>query len=96
MHGDRPRVTPHEFQHFVRPSLSSHGFSEHQINQVEMAFHSNLESNPNHPRYKAGVDSQSLGATMQFMRAHPGATAVGQHHWDIVEQVMQKHIDERK
>jgi hypothetical protein len=96
MDGNRPRVTPHEFQHFVRPSLSHHGFTEHQINQVEMAFHSNLERNPHLPSRKAGVDSQSLAQTMQFMRAHPGAIAIGAHHWDIVEQVMQNHIDKRE
>ena len=93
--GDRLRVTPHEFMHDVRPVLSSRGFTEHQINQVEQTFHSSLLGDPNHPSWKAGVD-ETLNATMGYMRQHPDATAVGQHHWDIVEEVMKHNINNRR
>ena len=91
----RLRVTPHEFMHDVRPTLSSRGFTEHQINQVETAFHSSLMGDPNHPAWKAGVDKKTLDETMGYMRKHPDATAVGQHHWDIVQEVMEHNINRR-
>ncbi|HVW82583.1 MAG TPA: hypothetical protein VHC68_01395 [Candidatus Paceibacterota bacterium] len=95
MYGDRPRVTPHEFQHYVRPELLNKGFTEHQINQVETAFHESLAGNPHLPSWKPGVDAENLAQTMQYMRAHPGATMVGPHHWDAVNEVMEKYIHER-
>jgi len=89
------RVTPHEFMHHVRPVLSSRGFTEHQINQVEATFHSSLMGDPNHPSWKAGVDAKTLDMTMSYMRKHPSATGVGPHHWDVVEEVMKHNIDHR-
>jgi hypothetical protein len=91
-YGDRPRVTPHEFEHQVRPALMSHGFNEHQINQVAVAFQSSLQQNSHLPNWKPGVDKETLYDTMSYMRAHPGASTLGEHHWAVVEQVMQKHI----
>ena len=95
MYGDRPRVTPHEFQHYVRPELMSKGFTEHQINQVEMAFHGALAGNPDTPRMKPGVDAGNLAQTMQYMQRHPGTTMIGAHHWEQVNEVMEKYIHER-
>jgi hypothetical protein len=89
---DVPRVTPLEFRSKVRPALSSHGFTTHQLDQVEAAFHDNLENVPHLASWKPGVDKESLAQTMEFMRKHPGATAIGPHHWDKVEEVMTRHI----
>jgi hypothetical protein len=76
----------------VRPSLSNHGFSHHQIEQVEAAFHSSLSHDPDHPDWAAGIDAKALDATIGYMRKHPDATAIGPHHWDTVREVMMKHI----
>jgi len=81
--------------HEVRPALSNHGFTEHQINQVEAAFHSSLMGDPNHPGWKAGIDAQTLDATLGYMSKHPDVTSVGPHHWDTVRQVMQRSIENR-
>ncbi len=89
----RLRVTPHEFMHEVRPSLMNRGFTEHQINQVEMAFHSSLMGDPDHPSWKAGVDQKTLDTTLGYMQKHPGTTMVGPHHWDVVREVMEHHIN---
>jgi hypothetical protein len=79
--------------HDVRPVLSNHGFTEHQINQVEAAFHSSLMGDPNHPSWKAGIDKKTLDQTMEYMSKHPDATSVGPHHWETVRQVMERNID---
>ena len=92
MYGERPRVTPHEFMHNVRPALSGRGFTEHQINQVEAAFHSSLLGDPDHPSWKTGIDPKTLSTTLEYMKSHPDVTAVGPHHWDTVQQVMEKYI----
>ena len=91
----RLRVTPHEFMHDVRPTLKSRGFTEHQINQVETAFHSSLMGDPDHPSWKAGVDQKVLDQTMGYMKQHPGTTALGEHHWATVAEVMQHNINRR-
>lgn len=90
------RVTPHEFMHGVRPALSNRGFSEHQINVVEAAFHAHLEKDPDHPFWTPGVDKKSLDSVMEYTRSHHDATrALGPHHWDIVQEVMEHHINTR-
>jgi hypothetical protein len=81
--------------HNVRPALSGRGFSEHQINQVEAAFHSSLMGDPNHPSWKAGIDEKSLDTTISYMQKHPDATVVGAKHWEVVREVMQNHITHR-
>ncbi len=92
MFGERPRVTPQVFQRQVRPALMDHGFTEHQINQVETVFHESLASNPDIPSWKPGIDANTLDQTMQYMRAHPSATAVGPEHWNTVEEILRSHI----
>lgn len=91
----RLRVTPHEFFHEVRPALRNRGLTEHQVNQVEVAFHSSLIGDPNHPSWKAGIDQKVLDQTIGFMKAHPGTTAVGEHGWAKVQEAMQHSINRR-
>lgn len=88
----RLRVTPHEFMHDVRPTLSSRGFTEHQINQVEQSFHSSLMGDANHPGWATGIDKKTLDATLGYMSKHPDTTAIGPHHWDVVREVMEHNI----
>ena len=92
----RLRVTPHEFFHEVRPHLKTQGLTEHQINQVEATFHSSLMGNPDHPAYTAGIDQKVLDQTLGYMKAHPSASALGEHAWGKVAEVMQRQINERK
>jgi hypothetical protein len=88
---DVPRVTPTEFANKVRPALASHGWNDHQLNQAEALFHESLAGKPTSD-WAPGVDEHSLESTMQFLRAHPSATAIGPHHWDQFQEVMQKSI----
>ena len=92
MFGERPRVTPDEFKYKVRPALSSHGFTDHEIDQVEAAFQAQLQGNPAIPDWKPGVDKEALMQVLSYMRAHPHDTALGPHHWDTVEEVMLRYI----
>jgi len=92
-YGDRARVTPIEWRYKVRPQLSSMGWTHHQLDQAELAFHEALGGNPELPSWKRGVDRTQLEETLGYMKKHPGVTAIAPHHWEQLEEVMQRHID---
>jgi len=91
----RLRTTPHEFFHDVRTVLSNKGLNDHKIDQVQMAFHSSLIGDPNHPSWTKGIDQRTLDQTMSYMRAHPHATALGEHEWGMVQEAIQHSINRR-
>ncbi len=85
-----PRVTPHEF-HKVRAELSNHGWTEHQINLAENAFHDNL-TEEHSSTWKVGIDRKSAAAHLVYLREHKDVAHLGEHRLDQLASALYRHM----
>ncbi|MBI3572002.1 hypothetical protein HY091_00485 [Candidatus Kaiserbacteria bacterium] len=92
MFGDRPRVTPQEWQERVRPALNSEGLTDHQLDRLETMFEQSFQKNPAIPEWKPGIDEPALAQTMQYLRAHKDGSLFDDRQLDLIESVLRKYI----
>lgn len=93
MFGDRPRVTPEEWKNHIRPSLSSQGWTDHQLDRVEALFEQSFQKNPAIPEWKPGIDQAALDQTMTYLKSHADSIPdLGPQHIALLQSELEKYI----
>ena len=95
MFGDRPRVTPQEWQEYIRPHLSEQGFREIQIDKIQALFEQSFQTNPAIPDWKPGIDQAAMEQTMTYLKAHKDEVMLDDHQLDILQSELLKYIAQR-
>lgn len=95
MYGDRPRVTPQEWQEYVRPHLSEQGFREVQIDKIQALFEQSFQVNPAMPDWKPGIDQAAMEQTMTYLKGHKDELMFDDHQLDLLQSELSKYIAER-
>lgn len=95
MFGDRPRVTPQEWQEYIRPHLAEQGFREFQINKIQALFEQSFQVNPAIPNWKPGIDQAAMEQTMAYLKTHKDDVLLDDRQLDLLESELTKYIAQR-
>lgn len=84
----KPKISKREFLE-ARSTLSSKGFNERELNEVQKIFRADLDDVRESER---GIDTKEFSAAMDWLRAHLREHALSSHKLDILEEVMLKKL----